>query len=49
MCKFLSIDLHGTIFHALVIPADLAYDVEARPFYVTRDGLGKPFRELFGA
>ena len=25
----------------------LAYDVEKRPFYVTRDGHGKAIRELF--
>jgi hypothetical protein len=42
-------DLHATIFHALGIPATHAYEVEKRPFYVTRDGLGKPIRELFGA
>ncbi|MGV3772045.1 MAG: DUF1501 domain-containing protein [Verrucomicrobiales bacterium] len=41
-------DLHASIFHALGIPADLAYEVEKRPFYVTRDGLGKPVKELFG-
>ena len=29
------------------IPADLAYTIEERPFYVTRDGLGKPRMELF--
>jgi hypothetical protein len=40
-------DLHATIFHALGIPANLAYDIERRPFYVTRDGKGKPIRELF--
>ena len=42
-------DLHATIFHALGIPADLAYEVEKRPFYVTRDGLGQPIQQLFGA
>jgi hypothetical protein len=42
-------DLHATIFHALGIPATHAYEVEKRPFYVTRDGLGKPIKELFGA
>jgi uncharacterized protein (DUF1501 family) len=41
-------DLHATIYRALGIPADLAYDVEQRPFYVTRDGLGKPIEALFG-
>lgn len=42
-------DLHATIFHALGIPATHAYEVEKRPFYVTRDGLGKPIKEVFGA
>jgi hypothetical protein len=41
-------DLHATIFHALGIAPDLAYEIEKRPFYVTRDGLGKPIKELFG-
>jgi hypothetical protein len=41
-------DLHATIYRAMGIPADLAYDIEQRPFYVTRDGLGKPIMELFG-
>jgi len=41
-------DLHATIFHALGIPPNLAYEVERRPFYVTRDGLGKPILDLFG-
>ncbi len=39
-------DLHATIFHTLGIPPTLAYDVEQRPFYVTRDGVGKPIRSL---
>jgi hypothetical protein len=42
-------DLHATIFHALGIAPDLAYEIEKRPFYVTRDGLGKPILDLFGA
>jgi uncharacterized protein (DUF1501 family) len=41
-------DLHATIFHALGIAPDLAYEIEKRPFYVTRDGLGKPILDLFG-
>lgn len=41
-------DLHATIFHALGISPRLAYEVEKRPFYVTRDGLGQPIMELFG-
>jgi len=39
-------DLHATIYHAMGIPADLAYVVEKRPVYVTRDGKGKVIREL---
>ena len=35
-------DLHATIYHALGIPPDIAYVVEKRPFYVTKDGKGKP-------
>src|SRR3954470_5827624 len=41
-------DLHATIFKAVGIPPKLAYEIEQRPFYVTRDGLGKPIDELFG-
>jgi hypothetical protein len=40
-------DLHATIYRAVGIPPDLAYDVEQRPFYVTRDGKGKPVMDLF--
>ena len=40
-------DLHATIYRAAGIPADLAYDIEQRPFYVTRDGKGKPVMSLF--
>ena len=42
-------DLHATIFHALGISPKLAYEIEQRPFYVTRDGEGKPILDLFGA
>src|SRR5688572_11906215 len=41
-------DLHATILHAMGIPPTLSYEIEKRPFYVTRDGLGKPVMELFG-
>jgi hypothetical protein len=41
-------DLHATIYHALGISPRLAYEVERRPFYVTRDGVGKPVLDLFG-
>lgn len=40
-------DLHATLYRAMGIPADLAYEIEKRPFYVTRDGLGKPISQLF--
>jgi uncharacterized protein DUF1501 len=40
-------DLHATIYHALGIPPDTSYMVERRPVYVTRDGIGKPIKELF--
>ena len=40
-------DLHASIYHALGIPAKLSYEIERRPFYVTRDGLGQPIHELF--
>lgn len=41
-------DLHATIYRALGISPKLAYEIEQRPFYVTRDGLGKPIDTLFG-
>lgn len=41
-------DLHATLFHAMGISPKLAYEVEQRPFYVTRDGLGVPILELLG-
>ena len=40
-------DLHASIFRAVGISPRLSYDIERRPFYVTRDGLGKPILELF--
>jgi hypothetical protein len=40
-------DLHASIYQALGISPKLAYEIERRPFYVTRDGLGKPISELF--
>jgi hypothetical protein len=40
-------DLHASIYRSVGIPADLAYDVEQRPFYVTRDGVGKAIGDLF--
>jgi hypothetical protein len=40
-------DLHATIYRALGIPADLSYEVENRPFFVTEDGKGKAVEALF--
>ena len=40
-------DLHATIYHTLGITPRQSYEVEKRPFYVTRDGLGKPVDALF--
>ncbi len=40
-------NLHATLFHALGISPRLAYEIEKRPFYVTRDGVGQPIKELF--
>lgn len=40
-------DLHATIYHAVGIAPDLAYEIERRPFYVTRDGHGRPIPDLF--
>lgn len=41
-------DFHATVYRALGIPADLSYEVETRPVFVTPDGKGKPCLELFG-
>jgi len=40
-------DLHATLYTALGISPQLAYEIEKRPFYVTRDGLGRPVDQLF--
>ena len=40
-------DLHASIYHAVGIAPTLSYEIEKRPFYVTRDGVGKPITELF--
>src|SRR5580693_3647833 len=39
-------DLHATIYTAMGIAPDTAYDVEKRPFYVTKDGKGKAVTSL---
>lgn len=40
-------DLHASIFRAVGISPKLSYEIEKRPFYVTRDAVGKPIPELF--
>lgn len=40
-------DLHATLYTAMGISPQLSYDIEQRPFYITRDGLGKPVESLF--
>ena len=40
-------DLHATLYTALGISPRLAYEVERRPFYITRDGHGKAIESLF--
>ena len=40
-------DLHATIFTAMGISPNAAYEVEKRPFYATIDGTGKPVMDIF--
>ena len=40
-------DLHATIYRALGISPRHAYEIEGRPFYVTRDGEGRAIDSLF--
>ncbi len=40
-------DLHATFYRAMGISPRQSYTIERRPFYVTRDGNGKPIRDLF--
>ena len=40
-------DLHATLYRAMGISPKLSYTIEERPFYVTKDGLGKPVPGLF--
>ena len=40
-------DLHATLYRAMGISPKLSYEIEKRPFYVTRDGVGKPIASLF--
>ncbi len=39
-------DLHATIYKTAGIAPNRSYVIEKRPFYVTRDGLGKPIDAL---
>jgi len=39
-------DMHSTMLHALGISPEYQVEVEQRPFYVTKDGTGKPREEL---
>jgi hypothetical protein len=41
-------ELHSTIYRAMGISPRLNYEIERRPFYVTRDGKGQPINALFG-
>ena len=40
-------DLHATLYRAMGIPADLSYETEGRPFFVTQDGKGRAVQSLF--
>ena len=40
-------ELHATIYRALGISPKVAYIVEDRPFYVTKDGKGTPIMDVF--
>ncbi len=42
-------DLHATIMTAMGISPATGFDIEGRPFYVTRDAKGRPVDELFAA
>ncbi|MDG1325941.1 MAG: DUF1501 domain-containing protein [Opitutales bacterium] len=40
-------DLHATIYTAMGINPKTAYEVEKRPFYATKDGIGKAAKDIF--
>jgi len=42
-------DLHATIYHALGISPRHAYEIEGRPFYVTRDGEGQVIHDILAS
>ena len=39
-------DLHATIFTAMGISPKTEYSIEGRPFYATKDGVGKAVRDV---
>lgn len=39
--------LHATIYQAMGISPKTSYEIERRPYYVTKDGLGQPIMDLF--
>ena len=41
------VDLQATILRAVGIPPDLAYEVDQRPVYATKDGKARPVADLF--
>ena len=40
-------NLHASIYHAMGMTAKHHVEIEKRPFYVTKDGLGEPVLDLF--
>jgi arylsulfatase A-like enzyme len=40
-------DLHATLYTAMGIAPDTAYEIEQRPVYATRDGKGRAVEALF--
>jgi hypothetical protein len=42
-------DIHATIFRTLGIPPTYHLETEKRPFYITKDGKGRPIQAVFSA
>jgi len=42
-------NLHATLYEAVGISPKLSYEIEQRPFYVTKDGLGVPIKDVTSA
>jgi hypothetical protein len=40
-------DMHATMYTAMGISPNTAYEIEKRPFYATQDGHGKAVKEIF--